>query len=266
MKEWREGEERGAAGASAGRGAVLDLGRRLKPALIAIDGPAASGKSTVGFALAELLGYLFFDTGVMYRAVTWAALQQQQDVSDGDALGALAQDLPLDILPPAAGETDGRQCTVLVGSEDVTFAIRSPQIDRNVSAVSAHGAVREALMAHQRRIGLRYGGGGGDKAGIVMVGRDIGTVVMPEAPLKVYLDATAEERAHRRCKELAARGRPVDFARVLEEINRRDGIDSSRALSPLRVAGDAVTVDTTELSPQQVVERILALLRALVLA
>ncbi len=254
-------------GGQATRDVVLsqrELGRQLRPSVIAIDGPAASGKSTVGYSLAEALDYLFFDTGVMYRAVTWAALQRNLDVDDGETVGALAEELPLDVLPPASDERDGRQCTVLVGSEDVTRAIRSPQVDRNVSAVSAHAAVREALTAHQRRIGLRYGSGVADKCGVVMVGRDIGTVVMPDAPLKVYLDATAEERARRRYKELQERGRPVDFVRVLEDINRRDRIDSSRALSPLRVAADAVAVDTTKLNPQEVVERILQLMRAVI--
>ncbi len=254
-------------GGKASRDAALsmrELGRRLRPSVITIDGPAASGKSTVGYALAEALDYLFLDTGVMYRAVTWAALQREIDVEDGETVGELAADLPLDVLPPAKGEGDGRQCTVLVGSEDVTAAIRSPQIDRNVSAVSAHASVRAALTAHQRRIGFRYGEGNADKAGVVMVGRDIGTVVMPDAPLKVYLDATAEERARRRCKELEERGRPVDYARVLEDINRRDEIDSSRALSPLRVAADAVVIDTTALTPQEVVERILDLVRTVV--
>ena len=271
MVQWNDSGTDGApkrlpplgADASAG-GQAQRLGRLLKPAVIAIDGPAASGKSTVGYALAEDLNYLFFDTGVMYRAVTWAALQRSQDVCDGEAIGALTRELPLDIMPPSASEGDGRQCTVLVGCEDVTFAIRSPPVDRNVSAVSAHGSVREALTAHQRRIGLRYGSGEGDKAGIVMVGRDIGTVVMPDAPLKVYLDATAEERARRRFKELAERGRPADRAQVLEDINRRDQYDSSRALAPLHAAADAFVLDTTELTPREAVDRILLLLRAVV--
>ncbi len=130
----------------------------------------------------------------------------------------------------------------------------------HVSAVSAHATVRQALTAHQRRIGVRFGEGHADKAGVVMVGRDIGTVVMLDAPLKVFLDATAEERA-RRYEELQERGRPVDYAQVLDDINRRDQIDSNRALSPFAVAADAIVVDTTELTPQEVVERIVDLVR-----
>ena len=132
--------------------------------------------------------------------------------------------------------------------------------------MSAHATVRQALTAHQRRIGFRYGEGHADKAGVVMVGRDIGTVVMPDAPLKVFLDATAEERARRRYEELQERGRAVDYAQVLDDINRRDQIDSNRALSPLAVAADAIVVDTTELTPQEVVERIVDLVRAVVAA
>lgn len=247
---------------------VRALGRRLRPAVIAIDGPAASGKSTVGDAVASALDYLFFDTGMMYRAVTWAALERGIAVEDVVAMGELAQDIPLDVRAPAVSELDGRHSTVLVDGQDVTHAIRSPQVDRSVSPVSAHAPVREALAGHQRRIALRYGTGMLDKAGIVMVGRDIGTVVIPEAPLKVYLDAIAEERAWRRCKELAERtGQALDaegYAQVLEDINRRDRIDSSRALSPLRAAEGAVTVDTTEMTVAEVVQAILGLLRDVV--
>jgi len=247
---------------------VRALGRRLRPAVIAIDGPAASGKSTVGYALASALDFLFFDTGMMYRAVTWAALQRRLDVEDSAVMGQLARDIPVDVRAPDDSELDGRHSTVIVGGEDITHAIRSPQVDRSVSPVSAHAPVREALAGHQRRIALRYGKGTADKAGVVMVGRDIGTVVIPEAPLKVYLDATAEERAWRRCKELTERtGQPLDadgYARVLEDINRRDRIDSGRALSPLRAAEDAVTVDTTEMTVAEVVQAILRLLHYVV--
>ncbi len=266
MAELTESKSGDAKGSFEATLSIRELGRRLRPAVITIDGPAASGKSTVGYALAQALDYLFLDTGVMYRAVTWAALRRSLDVEDGETVGALAAELPLDVLPPADDTGDGRQCTVLVGSEDVTTAIRSPQIDRNVSAVSAHATVRQALTAHQRRIGVRFGEGHADKAGVVMVGRDIGTVVMPDAPLKVFLDATAEERARRRYEELQERGRAVDYAQVLDDINRRDQIDSNRALSPLAVAADAIVVDTTELTPQEVVERIVDLVRAVVAA
>ncbi|NJN84657.1 MAG: (d)CMP kinase [Caldilineaceae bacterium] len=236
--------------------------RNLRPALIAIDGPAASGKSTVGFAVAEQSGFLFFDTGAMYRAVTWAALDRGFDVADLDAVGELASAIRIDVRPPAADENDGRHCTVLVDGEDVTWQIRAPGVDRAVSTVSANGAVRIALTAQQRRIGLTTEtgeeAGEAEWAGVVMVGRDIGTVVMPDAPLKIYLDASAEARAQRRCLEQQAQGKAVEYSQVLEAILRRDQLDSERALSPLRVAADAVVIDTSALSPQQVVEQIFA--------
>ncbi len=233
----------------------------LHPAIIAIDGPAGSGKSTVGHRLAHRIGYLFFDSGIMYRAVTWAAQAQGIDPADAERVGALAETLDLDILPPGADAADGRTSTVLIDGQDVTWALRTPAVDHAVSAVSAHGRVRAALSHHQRRIGLRYGAGRGDKRGIVMVGRDIGSVILPEAPLKIYLDATPEERARRRHAELAARGRPLPFALVLEEIVQRDAYDSGRAVSPLRMAEGALLLDSTGMSPEEVVERIIALAR-----
>ncbi len=231
---------------------------RLQPAIIAIDGPAASGKSTVGLRIAELCGFLFFDTGVMYRAVTWAALERGVDVRDEAATGALAESIVIEPGAPTGAENDGRQITVLVDNLDVSWQIRQPQVDQNVSAVSAHPRVRRALSVQQRRIGLGYGHGEGDKPGIVMVGRDIGTVVLPEAPLKVYMEAKAEERARRRHAELTARGKSEPFERVLADIIARDRIDSERAASPLRPAADALIIDTTSLTLEQVVERIVA--------
>jgi cytidylate kinase len=233
--------------------------------MIAMDGPAASGKSTIGILLAERLGYLFFDTGIMYRAVTWAALERGLAPGDEAQVGALAESLPLEIAPPGPSEQDGRLNTVRIGGVDVTWALRTGEVERAVSAVSAHRRVREAMVERQREIGRRYGAGRGDRPGIVMVGRDIGTVVLPDAPLKIYLDASAEERARRRHRELAERagpGQPVPpFQQVLDEILTRDARDSGRAVSPLRPADDAVRVDTTGLTPSEVVERILGLLR-----
>lgn len=234
----------------------------LRPAIVTIDGPAASGKSTIGRSLADRLDFLFFDTGIMYRAVTWAALERNVEVTSEERLGALAERIEIDIRTPQNGEADGRQSTVLVDGEDVTWRLRSPAVEQNVSAVSAHARVRAALSKHQRRIGLRYGGGDQERAGIVMVGRDIGTVVLPEAPLKIFLDASAEARARRRHAELVERGKALPYEQVLAEIVARDAQDSSRAVSPLRPASDAVVVDTTALTPDQVVERILGELRA----
>jgi cytidylate kinase len=232
---------------------------KLKPAIIAIDGPAASGKSTVGLRVAEVCGFLFFDTGVMYRAVTWAALSRGVDVHDNASVGALAEAIIIDPRAPATNETDGRQITVLVDGEDVSWQIRLPQVDQNVSAVSAHQRVRSALSVQQRRIGLHYGSGAADKPGIVMVGRDIGTVVLPEARLKVFMDASAEERARRRYRDLLSRGKDEPFEQVLADIVRRDRIDSERAISPLCAATDAVVIDTSKMTPEQVVEKVIEL-------
>jgi cytidylate kinase len=238
---------------------VSDAVHRLSPAIIAVDGPAASGKSTMGYLVAEALDFLLFDTGVMYRAVTWAALDRSVPISDKDAVSRLAETALIDIAPPDSDESDGRQCTVLVDDVDVTWLIRSPEVDQNVSTVSAYPRVREALSTQQRRIGEKYGSGKASKAGIVMVGRDIGTVVLPTAGLKIYMDATAEERARRRHLELEQRGKNVPYDQILADIIQRDERDSGRALSPLRPADDAVLVDTSDMAPGEVVERILRL-------
>ncbi len=229
------------------------------PTIITIDGPAASGKSTIAHEVAERLNYLFFDTGVMYRAVTQAALERGVDVHDEAAATALADRLEIKILPPTSDNQDGRQCTVLIDGEDRTWAIRTPEVDQNVSIVSAYPGVRSALSAKQRAIGHYYGSGHAEKPGIIMVGRDIGTVVLPEAHLKVYMDATAEERARRRMLQQTARGKPADYGQILADILRRDRQDSERAHSPLRAAEDAVVIDTSDLTPAEVVEAMLVL-------
>ena len=209
----------------------------MTPLTIAIDGPAASGKSTIGALLARRLGYIYFDTGVMYRAVTWAALDGGIDIGDEAAVTRLAERVRIDVLAPTVN--DGRQYTVLCDGRDVTWPIRSLEVDRAVSPVSTYPGVRTAMTAQQRRIGL---------AGrVVMVGRDIGTVVLPEADLKIYLDASVQERAHRRLLEIRARGEAADFQAVLSGLIQRDQIDSGRITAPLRPAEDAVTVDSTHL-------------------
>jgi CMP/dCMP kinase len=219
----------------------------MKPTLIAIDGPAASGKSTIAAALACQLGYLYFDTGVMYRAATWAALDRGLAVSDEAAVTDLTESLQIDVKPPSVD--DGRQYDVLCDGVDVTWAIRSPEVDANVSPVSVYPGVRSALTAQQRRIGLR-----GD---VVMVGRDIGTVVLPEAPLKIYLDASAEERARRRLREVQSRGdQSQTYESILDNVKHRDAIDSGRATAPLKAAPDAVVIDSTGLSVDEVVARV----------
>jgi cytidylate kinase len=216
------------------------------PGAIAIDGPAAAGKSTVGELLAEKLGYLYFDTGVMYRAVTWAAMQRGIAIEDEEAVSKLAQEAEIDVRPPTVD--DGRQYTVQVDGQDVTWDLRRAEVDRQVSPVSAYPQVRQALTTQQRRIGQR--------GRVVMVGRDIGTVVLPKAPLKIYLDATVEERARRRCRENEQRGQPCVYEDILRDMRRRDKIDSSRTAAPLRAAKDAVVIDTTNLSITQVMQRI----------
>ncbi len=220
--------------------------------IIAIDGPAASGKSTIGRLLAEQLGYIYLDTGVMYRAVTWAALVRDVPIRDEEGVSGLAGALRIDVLRPTVD--DGRQCTVLVDGQDVTPELRRPEVDRGVSPVSAYAGVRAALTEEQRRMGC---------AGrIVMVGRDIGTVVLPQADLKIYLDAALEERAGRRYREILARGESAVLSEVLDAVRRRDEIDSSRSLAPLQPAEDAVVIDTTLLSVEQVLERALALVNS----
>ncbi len=220
------------------------------PSRIAIDGPAASGKSTIGKMLAEHLGYLYFDTGVMYRAVTWASLERGIPISDEVAVTRLAQELHIDVTRPTVA--DGRQYTVLADGVDITWEIRRPEVDATVSPVSAYPGVRAALTAQQRRIGA---------AGrVVMVGRDIGTVVMPDADLKVYLDAAVEERARRRYAEIVARSEPAEYEVVLQGMEQRDAIDSARATAPLRAAPDAVVLDTTCLGIEDVVQAVMALI------
>jgi len=221
----------------------------ILPTVITIDGPAASGKSTLGKNLAETLGYLYFDTGVMYRAVTWVALQRGISIGDEATVTTLAESLPIDVRPPSV--VDGRAYDVRVGDDDITWHIRRPEVEANVSEVSAYPGVRRALTAQQRRIGLR--------GRVVMVGRDIGTVVMPEAALKIYLDASAEERARRRYLELRARGEQADQGEILQAMRARDYIDSTRDLAPLRPAEDAVILSSDGLDADQVLERAIAL-------
>jgi cytidylate kinase len=202
--------------------------------IIAIDGPAASGKSTLAKRLAEALGYLYFDTGVMYRAVTWNALRRGMDPGDEAAVTALAENVPIDVRPPTVD--DGRDFDVIVEGQDITWDIRRPEVDANVSVVAAYPGVRRALTAQQRRVGMR--------GRVVMVGRDIGTVVLPEADLKIYLDASVEERARRRYEEQRARGGTATYEHILASMRRRDQIDSTRAGAPLRPADDAVILNS----------------------
>jgi CMP/dCMP kinase len=218
------------------------------PSIIAIDGPAASGKSTLGLSLAKTLGYLFFDTGIMYRAITWLALKLDMDLSDEAKITALAEQTQIDIVP--ASKADGRVNDILIAGRDITWETRLPQVEAHVSVVSAHRGVRAALSQQQRRIGQR--------GKIVMVGRDIGTVVLPEADLKIYLDASAEERARRRYNEIIARGGVADYDEILEKVCERDRIDSTRDVAPLKAADDAIVLDSNQLNADEVLEKVVA--------
>ena len=221
------------------------------PGVIAIDGPAATGKTTVGKAVADHLGYVFLDTGAMYRAVAWLALERGVNPNDEAAVSRLVDDLDIDVLP--ADVDDGRQYTVLVNGEDVTWAIRGPRVANCVSQVSVYPAVRRALVALQRGLAARRQ--------MVMVGRDIGTVVLPDAQLKIYLDASSEERARRRWHEEQARGGDRSYDEVLAEVRSRDRIDSSREVSPLRPAEDAWIIDSSALTASEVTALILSRIR-----
>jgi CMP/dCMP kinase len=216
------------------------------PKIIAIDGPAASGKTTVANLLAVRWGYLFFDTGVMYRAVTWLAIEKKISTKNEDAVSQLARMVQIDVLPPS--KDDGREYDVVADGSDVTWKIRNSLVDKKVSRVSAYPEVRKALTEQQRRIGLR--------GQVIMVGRDIGTVVLPEADLKIYLDASVEERAKRRYRQRIARGGKADFDKILKALEKRDRKDSTRKIAPLRAADDAVIINTDDLTIDQVVDRI----------
>jgi cytidylate kinase len=220
--------------------------------VIAIDGPAAAGKSTVARLLADRLGALLFDTGALYRAVALAALRSGVSAEDERALAKLAVDAQISVRPPSL--RDGRLYDVWLNGEDVTWTLRDSEVGAIVSRVAEHPAVRAALLPLQRKIAS------GDP--VVMVGRDIGTVVVPDAGLKIYLDAAPEERARRRFREAAARGSTQSFEAVLGETLQRDAIDSGRRTAPLRPARDAVRINTDGVPIDQIVADIEGLARS----
>lgn len=221
--------------------------------VIAIDGPAASGKSTLAYLLSKKIGYLYFDTGLMYRAVTWLVLDHGVTPTDEQAASALAKKIMIDVQAPS--KDDGRQYDVVVEGKDITWEIRQKEVEAHVSTIAAYPRVRAALTEQQRRIGLR--------GRVVMVGRDIGTVVLPEADLKIYLDASAEERADRRYKELVARGESADRQQILKKVKERDEIDSTRAVAPLKPASDAIIINSSEMTIDEVVAKVLGLIEGL---
>jgi CMP/dCMP kinase len=220
--------------------------------VIAIDGPAAAGKSTVARLLADRLGALLFDTGALYRAVALAALRAGISAEDEQLLSRMAGKAQISVRP--SSHQDGRLYDVWLGDEDVTWSVRDPEVGAIVSQVAEHPSVRAALLPLQRTIAS-----GGP---VVMVGRDIGTVVVPDAGLKIYLDATPEERARRRFREAAARGSNQSFEAVLRETMRRDAIDRGRDTAPLRPALDAVQINTDGIPIDQIVAEIEELARA----
>ncbi len=232
--------------ALAGARPRVKAGRADAPLSVAIDGPSGSGKSTIGYALAKRVGANFVDTGLMYRALTLAALERGVDPDDGEALGRLAREVRIEVRRPRHEQTDRRE-TVLLDRRDVTHEARTPRVDRLVSSVSRHAAVRDAMLHVQRATARR-----GDT---VMVGRDIGTVVLPEATLKVFLTASAAVRAARRAAEM---GRPDRGDKYLAEIEQRDASDIGRQVAPLRKAPGALVLDTGEKDVEGCVDAIAA--------
>jgi cytidylate kinase len=232
--------------AMAGARPKIRAARPREPLTVAVDGPSGSGKSTVGHALAQRLGANFVDTGLMYRALTLAALERGVDADDGEALGRLARQVRIEVRRPRHEQTDRRE-TVLLDRRDVTKEARTPRVDRVVSLVSRHASVREAML-HVQRAATRRGD-------TVMVGRDIGTVVLPEATLKVFLTAAAAVRAARRAEEM---GRPDRGDRYLAEIEERDAADIGREVAPLRKAPGALVLDTGELDVDACVDAIVS--------
>jgi cytidylate kinase len=216
-----------------------------KRLIVAIDGPSGAGKGTVARGVAARLGYRHVDTGAMYRAVAWKALHDGVDVADEAAVAAIGERATFDL-------EDGR---VAIDGHDVASAIRTPEIDRAATAVARHPSVRRVLVARQRTYG--------DRGGIVMEGRDIGTVVFPGADVKIYLDASPEERARRRAADPAhASSKGARLADVATALAERDKSDSTRAASPLAIADDAVVIDTTGLEIPDVIDEVLRLVTA----
>ena len=221
---------------------------RKTPNQIAIDGTAASGKTTVGKIVAKELGYMFFDTGIMYRVAAYAANQKLQDVTDEERVSTLVEAMNIELEEDKAnGETN-----VLLDGKNITGLLHLPEVDKIVSTVAAYPAVRTALTNQQRVIGLR--------GKVVMVGRDIGTVVMPDAEMKIYLEASAETRAKRRHMENLSKNIESNYDEILADVIKRDKADMERTVAPLRPADDAVIIHTDDYTAAEVAQKILDLM------
>ncbi len=219
----------------------------MRKLVIAVDGPVGAGKSTAARRLAEALGYVYIDSGAMYRAMGWKAVRSGVDIRDHPRVVALADRTDIRVVPGAAGPR------VLVDGQDVTAELRTPIMDEASSVVSTYPEVRARLVALQRSVA--------DAGGVVMDGRDIGTVVFPDADLKFYLDADLSVRARRRLKDLEQSGAGIDLAAVEAEVERRDARDRGRASSPLAAAADAIRIDSTALAAEEVLQRMLHVVR-----
>lgn len=219
----------------------------MKKMNIAIDGPASAGKSTIAKKVAEQLGYIYLDTGAMYRTLTYAALSNEVDLQDEEALHTLLKGIRITF-----STAENEMQRVFLNDEDVTDSIRSEEVTQNVSLVSSFAKVREEMVARQKSI-ARSGG-------VVMDGRDIGTVVLPDAEVKIFMTATADERALRRYKENIAKGMTTSLEELTEDMKRRDHLDSTRSVSPLKKAEDAIVLDSTQLEIDEVVKQILGII------
>lgn len=218
-------------------------GKRVRKLIVAIDGPAGAGKSTVAKRVAKELGYTYMDTGAMYRAFAWRVREEGLNLGDEKKLRRVLQDTDIEVV-----EENGR-LSVLLNGVEVTDRIRTPELSQSASLVSTSGIVRERMVELQRAMGSR--------GGVVAEGRDIGTVVFPNAEVKIYLDASAEERARRRFEEFRGQGRHVTLEETLKEMEERDRRDKERTVAPLRKAADAVMIDSTNSDVDRVVERIM---------